>query len=232
MKKAITACLGLLAFAAFIVPATASATNDPQLTHPTGTLLAPEALITATNVGNTLLENTSGGTQLTCTTATMTGKLTKNKASTVEGNISSAHFTGTGAGLTCTGVFNATVEPIVSAAAPWCLRSGAGQATDEFVVLGGECEAAAPSKIKFNLITGVTKCEYQSTKTTAVRGEYTTHSTGDAVLTTPRAGQAPTNDGGFEEINKKVLCPDWGALRMSFTLETDTTASADPLYIS
>jgi len=52
-KKLILACMAIAAFAAFVLPATASATNDPQLTDSFGTV-AVGSLIAGTNVGNTI----------------------------------------------------------------------------------------------------------------------------------------------------------------------------------
>ena len=58
-KKLITACMAIAAFAAFVVPSTASATNDPQLTDTGG--LPKGAKIVGTNVGETLFTNTGWG---------------------------------------------------------------------------------------------------------------------------------------------------------------------------
>jgi hypothetical protein len=232
-KKLTTACVALVALAAFVLPAAAQATNKPLITHPTGTTLATGSLITGTNVGNTLLVTTGGETKLTCTTATMTGKLTSNTTGNVQGNITAATFTGGGSGGACTGIFNAVVVP---EGLPWCLKSNSEMENDEFQVSGGECGGTA-SKIKFTLkVFGseTQKCVYESTTTTAVKGTYTTHSTGDAVLTTPRAGGTLSGDSGFNKISDTTpfeLCPKSSALKMTFTLETDE-ATAKPLYIS
>src|SRR4051794_21243602 len=112
-KKLITACLALFALAAFALPAAAQAVNHPLITHPTGTKLATGVKITATNVGETLLVNTTTGAQeLACTTASMTGELIKNETGNIQGNITAASFTGTGSGGACTGSFlNPTIEP-------------------------------------------------------------------------------------------------------------------------
>src|ERR1044072_2672059 len=80
-KKIITACLALVALAAFALPATASAATDPQITHPTGTLLNPTGkectgnpgiCIVATQVcALTKLKSTDNkNTLLECTSAT------------------------------------------------------------------------------------------------------------------------------------------------------------------
>jgi hypothetical protein len=107
-KKLITACLGLVAFAAFALPAAASAANKPVITHPTGTPMTTRATtcttvgeagcLTGTNLGTTKLKNGEGTTTLVeCNTAKLTGSLTKNSAGTIEGDISTATFFGGGA---------------------------------------------------------------------------------------------------------------------------------------
>jgi hypothetical protein len=230
-KKITMACMALAALAAFALPATASATNDPQITHPTGTLLAAGSKITATQVGTSTLTDTSGNPELACSTGTMTGSLTKNSGGNVEGEISSAVFGGTGAQVAgepakeCTGLgFFSTNTSVTTLALPWCLRSTTTMVTDEFQVTAGKC--GTNGKIKFILAgTGIGNCEYEATG--AIKGTYKTHPE-DALLTV-----APTSaTSGFKKIAGSFICPTSGALSMSFTLETDTAASADPLYIS
>jgi hypothetical protein len=231
-KKLITACVALVALAAFVLPAAAQAANSPVFTDPTGTVLTGEPLIKGTNLGETLLVTTTGETKLKCTTATMTGKLKTNTTGNVQGNITSAAFTGTGSGGACTGIFNAIVVP---ESLPWCLKSTSTMETDEFQVSGAEC-GKTPTKIKFTLkVFGseTQKCVYESTTTTAVKGSFTTHSSGDAVLTTPRTNGTLSGDSGFTKISDTTpfeLCPKSSALNMSFTLETDEGGS--PIYIS
>jgi hypothetical protein len=233
-KKIMTACFALLALAAFALPAAAQAVNHPVVTHPTGTTLATGTKILGVNTLNTLLVTTTGETKLTCTSAKMTGTLTSNTTGNVQGTISSAEFKGSGSGEACTGIFNAVVDP---ESLPWCLKSTEAMGTDEFQVSGGEC-GKAPTKIKFTLtVFGSTtqKCVYESTETTAVRGEFTTDvSGGDAVLTTPRAGGTLSTDSGFVKITDDTigsLCPTSSALKMTFTLKTDNALN-EPLYIS
>jgi hypothetical protein len=232
-KKLITACLALFALAAFALPAAAQAVNHPVLTHPTGTILATKTKITATNVGETLLVNTAtSATELACTKASMTGELIKNETGNIQGNITAASFTGTGSGGACTGSFlNPTIEPT---GLPWCLKSNETMATDEFQVLGGKCTEAA-KKITFVLRVAGGECEYQSTTTTGVKGTFTTDSTGDALLSTPRAGHTANEDAGFTKIRDTVIfhpCPSSNGLQMTFTLETDVASPVEPLYIS
>jgi hypothetical protein len=221
-RKLIGAFLALAAFAAFAVaPSIASATNSPEITHPTGTRLATGTKIEATNIGTTIMTDASTNTLVECSTATMTGTLTKNDGSNVEGNITSASFSGTGSGGTCTGSFgNITVTPNPATnGMPWCLRSTSTMATDEFQLRGNECSKAVRA-IRFVLDApfGAT-CTYQ--RGSAVVGTLTTHPE-DAVLHVSHV-EFPLLEGSF-------ICPGAGYLDMSFTLETD--GSNSPLYIS
>lgn len=235
-KKITMACMALVALAAFALPATASATNDPQITHPTGTLLSTATLpkIVGTQVGGftRLWDTENKNVELECTSATMTGELTKNSGGTVEGKITSAVFGGTGAKsatepaneCTATSIFtvNTSVTPQVSAAAPWCLRSTPTMVTDEFQVSSGTC--GTNGKLKFILApTGVEACTYESTG--VVKGTYTTHPE-DAILHI----KPSQTTSGFKKISGSFICPSSGQLEMSFTLETDGTNQ--PLYIS
>ena len=96
-KKLITACMAIAAFAAFVLPATASATNDPTLTDDGGHV-AVGSKILATQVGNSFLRATSsdhkGSIQLTCSTGELTGTVLQNSGGTVEGEITFATFGG------------------------------------------------------------------------------------------------------------------------------------------
>jgi hypothetical protein len=222
-KKIIGACLALAAFAAFaVLPAVASA--SPELTHPTGKTVPVGTKILGTLVGGTsTLTDTSGNPLVHCTTATMTGEVTQNSGTSIQGKITSAIFGGTGPQEAmephpeCTGTFgNASVTALVSSAAPWCLKSTGG---DGFSVSGGACPGGGA--IKFILkSTTVGECEYESTK--AVTGTFATHPT-DAVLT--------VTESGFTKIRGGFFCPSSGKLDMSFTLETHSP-TVEPIYIS
>ncbi len=227
-KKLITTCLALFALAAFVLPAVASA--SPVVTHPTGTKLVPGAngvKIKATNIGNTLLTSTSGTTLVECSTASMTGTLTVNSGTSIEGNIESTSFSGTEAGGKCTGLGGIIVTTNVGNGVPWCLHSTGG---DEFQVRGGKC-SEVPRSITFAMDSGLgVTCHYE--RANSIKGTFTTHSTGDAILTVTGAGETGVTDTLFtKEAGDSVLCPADGTLDMAFTLETDT-ATAEPLYIS
>jgi hypothetical protein len=232
-KKLITGCLGLLALAAFILPASASAANA-TVTHPTGVILNPAGktctpglpgiCITATNIGNTIMWNTGHTTKLIeCTKATMTGSLITNTDQTIQGQIHTATFTGNQAENKCKGAFgNFVFHTNIGNGTPWCLDHEGNN--DNFTVTGGAC--GSPRSITFVLtVDGIGTCKYS--RAAAVEGTFTTHSTGDAILSV-----VPTVGSQFTKEEGGVLCPASGELEMSFTLETDTTASNDPLYIS
>jgi hypothetical protein len=58
------------------------------------------SLIKATDTNAPLLQDTSGNTLVTCSSATLTGELTKNSEGEVQGKITSATYRGTGAQAT------------------------------------------------------------------------------------------------------------------------------------
>jgi hypothetical protein len=242
-KKLIMACLGVFAFAAFVLPTVASAA--PELTHPTGTRLATGTKITATNVGNALFKE-DGGFGLTlaeCTNVKITGELTKNNGTEVEGTVSTATFQGAGSahdGMNeCSGLGSLTPttngggvdENTVAEGTPWCVRATSAMAADEFQVSGGACGGAA-RKITFILeTTSFGACKYERTAATGpIKGTFTTDtgtSPTDAIMHLA-AGANTTFTG---EAGNPGGCPTNGVLQMSFTLETDTS-TAEPLYFS
>ena len=242
-KKILTACIAAFALAALALPVAAQAANTPVITHPTGTVLNPTGkecggkpgiCISARNVGNSLMLDTSGNTQLTCTTVSMSGRLIKNTtAGGNEGQISAASFTGTGAEGRCTGFVNAKIDVL---GLPWCLKSNSEMVTDEFTITSSACGAAA-AKFKFQLTPSIGgTCSYESTKT-SLRGTYTTHSTGDAILAIPRSGLTTAEkntDVGFtntHDTSPFSVCPSSSMLSMSLTLKTPGPAT-EQLYIS
>jgi len=232
-KKIILACVALVAFAAFAIPTAASATNSPELvegsnppvTVPTGTK------IVATNVGNMVLFETGGSTPvLSCTTASITGTLIKNDGSNIEATIESAKIGGTVGTIIgepepeCTGLFNAGVTTL---GLHWCIRSTATMATDEFRVGSGTCPTTGT--ISFTLqrtkaTGGIEDCIYDSTE--ALKGIGTTGT--DLV----HFGRTPHNMNGFTRTAGAFPCPASTEIEMTFTIETDTTASNDPIIIN
>lgn len=233
-KKIIMACMALVALAAFALPAAASAANKPGLTHPTGTLLATGTKIVGKQLGSSFMYSTSGGAELECTSGTTTGTLLKNSGGTVEGEITSAVFGGTGALASgepapeCTGLgFFTTNTSVTPQGLPWCLKSTTLMAEDEFQITGGKC-GGTPTKIEFKLLpTGFSECIYQATQT-SMKGTFTTDTTGDAIMTLTRSN---SNSGFTKTAGGSFFCPTSSELEMKFTLETDN-ANKEPLYIS
>jgi hypothetical protein len=198
-KKLILAGMAITAFAAFVLPATASA--SPELTE-NGVTVPVGALIEGRNVGNTLF---TGPFEVVCGTAILTGSVTKNTGTKVEGTIPAKNtdFTGTATGGDCTSLLGATRVEVNS---ELCLTTAAAPA-DTFSVTG--C-AGAP--VQFTLeVTGTGKCKYS---TAAVNGSYTTNVTPNPVVVSEQ--EAKKIEGGF-------FCPASGKLDMTFNLYTDGT---------
>jgi hypothetical protein len=258
--------MALFALAAFALPAVASAENKPVITHPTGTpmsvrlpgeickVVGEAGCLVGTNIGTTKLKNGEGTTTLTeCTTAKLTGTLTKNSAGTIEADITTATFFGGGGVFNgmeeCKGInifpnFTVTTngtDPVgtrlegtedVENGTPYCLRSTPAMATDEFQLRGGTCTEAA-RKITFIFDTTPffenepnRECKYERAASEPIKGTFTTHPE-DAVLSL-----APGPNTKFKgEISNNILCPASGTLEMKFTMETDSVATS-PVYIS
>jgi hypothetical protein len=213
-KKLFAALMALAAIGAF---AAASASANPVLTHPTGTVLKTETLIKATNVGNTTMVTGLG--TVTCTAAQMTGKIkTNSTASGSEGEVTSASFSN------CTswaGAVTVTPGTLTSTnGLPWCLE--ATTASDEGKLRGGAC-ASAVRPIRFTLDFSFGECVYQ--RSTAANGTLRTDVAAgeDATVNLKEQEWTLFSGGG--------LCASSGKLNMTFTLETDT-ATAEPLYFS
>jgi len=244
-KKLMTGLLALVAFAALALPAIASASPEIGETtaggvwdklavhNPAKTCTEePSGCIKATNVGETLMTNSSGSVLTRCTTAVLTGELTKNSGTEIEGNVNSATFTGSGSESRCTATFgNSIVTPNVEVeeegkkvkhGLPWCIKAGGSLEKDEMTVRGGSCSETARD-IRFILdVLGGVECEYQ--RTTAIPGTFTTDTSGQDAETTITKQK-------FTRIRgSSLVCPSEGFLDMTFTLETDT-GTASPLYI-
>lgn len=209
-KKILVFVAAIMALA--VVPAAASATNSPELVE-AGKAVATGTNILATNSGNTLMTDSSGNVLLSCEVATMTGTVTKNDGSNIEGNITSASFKNKEAS-TCSGSLGATTvtpNPATNGL-PWCIRSTSTMATDEFQLRGNEC-AKTSRAIRFVLdLPFSVVCTYQ--RSGAVVGSFTTGE-GSTVLSISKQ-EFPLLEGGF-------ACPSAGFLDMSFKLETDVS---------
>lgn len=224
-KKSITTCLAMAAVAVFAMPAIASAAISPALTDSTGALVPAGTKVKATNIGNTLFTSDPSGPTVTCTSAILTGEITKNKGNgeAIEGNIESASFTGTSGpeAKECSSSLGAVnVTTAVSNGTPWCVKALPG-AGDVLNVRGGKCTEKARA-ITFILdvttIFGTVECAYErTTKTGPVTGTYTTQPA-DARGTI--AGGANSTFAG--ENTNPGTCPENGTLDMEFELQTST----------
>jgi hypothetical protein len=230
--------MAVAVFAASVDGATiASAANKPVLTHPTGTSLPTGTGFLGRQVGATGFYSTSGVKEMECSSGSMTGTLLKNSGGTVEGEISSASFGGTGAQVEgepepeCTsfGFFglNLSVTSNASSAEPWCIKSNTLMVEDTFMLSGGKCGVAA-TKIRFvELWTGFGECVYQATQA-SIKGTFTTDGTGDAVVTFTRSNI----NTGLSKVSGAFACPSSYEFELAFTLETDNGAAREPIYIS
>jgi len=255
-KKLITACLGVLALAAFALPTAASA--SPVVTHPTGTKLsltgqtcttASNAIcITGTNVGEATLYAADGTTVLLhCSKVVFTGALTANTGTHIEGDIHTATFSGTGAqdpkmvknmpectgtnGLPNTTVTSNGTDPVnVTKIDEEDVTNGTPWCitsnNDTFSLRGGTCTDPARA-IEFVLHpTELSSCVYSREK--AVTGTIQTDTEAGKDAT---ASVTPGEGSEFKKVSGGILCPTVGKLGMTITLETDKT-TAEPLYIS
>jgi hypothetical protein len=225
----------LVTLAAFaLVPPIAAATNDPDLTQPTGTMLATGSKIKGTNVGVGPAFTSNGTNLLQCSKAELTGTLTKNNGSEVEADIETFTASGTAPEGRCTGtgvlpithwVFNPGTNGL-----PWCLRSTPTMKDDEVQIRGGSCTAESrPIRLvqlttfeTFEKPTDVIECVYE--RSAAITGTYTTDSTGDGILAFTGAEWKLTAGG--------VACgTTWTVDLGTVTLERDE-ATVVPFYIS
>lgn len=224
--KLVKACIAMAAFAAlYVVPSMASAT---VLDVPTGTAAAVGSTIVGTNINHaetpTVTRMTTNVGSIECTTAELSGQITKNGA-VVEGDIETVTFTGT-AGVKphtthCSGngiIGNEVIvtpdhtNPVIHnniKSLPWCVKASEGGVT----VTGGEC--GKPRALTFKLHGNVT-CSYEKA---SVTGTYTKH---------PAQAIATIKDQEFKEIpaTSSIFCPDVGKLDMAFTLENGSGQAA------
>ncbi|HET7507606.1 MAG TPA: hypothetical protein VFJ53_04550 [Solirubrobacterales bacterium] len=202
-----------------VVPTAASA--SPQLTYPTGTRLAAGSKVTGTNVG--AVKFTTSSFIAECGSAPLTGELTSNTGTAMELSVTSASFSGTGAGGDCTsglGDVRITPNPATNGL-PWCMRATNGMSPDEFRFRGNSCiNALRPLRFVLDFTSPLLECVYE--KTGEIAGSFTTEPE-DARLSI---------SGSFEKIEGGLFCPSTMSLDMTTTLEADTTSSSDPMYIS
>lgn len=206
-----------------LVAATAPA-SAATLTAPTGSKLSAGSALKGTNIGAVLVTNLTGELLYRCDNAEMGGEVVTPGSVTTTFNVTSFIFRGTGAGETCTSGFGTTMQWTFAIAGglPYCIKTIAE--TDKWEWRGGKCSEATRS-IKWTVdFSDGGRCGYEKAGLT---GTFTTHSTGDAVLTSIKEGNSKRYEaeGGFSAF----LCPSEAQLDMSFTLETEAGAA---VYIS
>jgi len=210
-KKLILSCMALAAFAAFVLPASASAATA---TDPTD--VAVGASITSRNTGNAIFMETDGKTpQVTCSTGHAVGTVTQNSGGVFAGSITSFNFSGTAPlnpdnGLTeCTAPIGNAFVTVANL--PLSITAVAG--TDNFNVTGKEGK-----KVRFIIGSTIAgECEYESTGT-AITGTFTTSVTTVFTTNNTQAGS------GSKLIRGGFFCPTSGQLFMSFNLQTTNGA--------
>jgi len=150
----------------------------------------------------------------------------KNSSSTVEGEITTATYAGTGAVSAdnnlpeCTGSFGNVYITVTNT--PLCIKSTPVMAEDEGQVGGGGCGTFGPVKFTIGSTTAG-ECKYESTST--LKGDFTTG--GTETRLTIRNTQAGS---GVKLVSGGFLCPTSGMLTGSATLAT--TENGTKLTIS
>jgi hypothetical protein len=218
-KKILVFVAAIMALA--VVPAAASATNSPEAVESGGTKVLVGSKILATNTETTKMTDINGNTVLSCENAWMTGEVTKNDGSNVEGTITAAEFKNKET-TTCSGTLGSAVQVTPHPGSnpstnglPWCIRSTSTMATHEFQVRGNSCSGLArPIRFILHAPFG-NECVYQ--RTAAIPGTYTT-GIGSTTLAISKVE--------FERLSGAFPCPDKAFLDMKFTLETDVSPFA------
>jgi hypothetical protein len=190
-KKLIMACMAIAAFAAFVVAPAASA--SPVLTSE-GKVVPVGTSITGKNTGAITF---TGGFNVACSSADLSGTVTKNSENQIKGEIpvGGASFTGTGTGGDCT---SALGNVKVTVNTKLCMETK-GTTVDTETITG--CGASVVFTLE---ITGTGPCKYS---TASITDTYTTNIT--PASTTVSEQEAKKSEGGF-------FCPSSGKLDMVF----------------
>ncbi|MGN6588416.1 MAG: hypothetical protein ACTHKT_13260 [Solirubrobacterales bacterium] len=224
-KKLMMACMAIAAFAAFVIAPAASA--SPVLTEGTTAVLPhntaktctedPTGCIIGTNTGVTKF--TASGFNVECDHDVLTGWVTKNSGTKIEGTVPAgkAEFHGTGTGTDCTSALGPVKVTVTS---ELCLATGEITTSNGTKDPDGVTVTGCGANVKFDLeITGTGNCEYS---TASVLGTYLTN----AAATVNISEQAASKVAGG------IFCPSSGKLDMDFDLYTDNLPTETPLTIS
>jgi polyisoprenoid-binding protein YceI len=210
-KKLILAGMAIAAFAAFMMPAAASA--SPVLTSE-GVKVPLLTKIIGTSTETPTL---TGAFNVTCSKAKITGTVTKNSGTNVEATVpvGGATYEGTGTNGDCTSALGSTKVTVNS---ELCLASAANDTVNITGCLNAK-EESLP--VTFTLeITGTGPCKY---KTALVNGTHNTNITPATIKVSEQ--EAKLEEGGF-------FCPASGKLDQDFDLYTDNLPTETPLTIS
>lgn len=199
----------------------AAPANAAELAYPTGTKLATGSALEGQNVGEARATNGSGKSLWECTAVSVTGSLVKNDGGSIESELEYVSFSGTATESRCTSSFgNLKITTAVENGLPWCIRSTAAMAENEFQMRGGKC---AESSRQIRIIvdsSAIGECTYN--REAAISGTFTTHPE-DAILAIS-AAEFSREAGSF-------LCPSVTWLDLSLTLEKDA-AGVNPVYFT
>jgi hypothetical protein len=190
-KNLIMASLAIAAFAAFAVAPVASA--SPVLTSE-GKVVPVGTSITGKNTGAITF---TGGFNVACSSADLSGTVTKNSENQIKGEIpvGSASFGGTGTGGDCTSALGSVK---VTVNTKLCMET-------KSTVVDTETITGCGASVVFTLeITGTGPCKYS---TASMTDTYTTNIT--PASTTVSEQEAKKSEGGF-------FCPGSGKLDMVF----------------
>jgi hypothetical protein len=203
-RKIIVGCMAISALAAFATPPASAAHLREGST--TGQTLAAGASVTAASVGNVLF---TGGFGATCTSAHMSGTVTKDENGTIAVEVPALNpiIAGTGAGGDCTSALGDVKWTVNS---KLCLHIPANTDNATFTGCG--------VNVTFSLnLTGVGVCKY----TTANFG---------AVITTdkpelPKDAEVNISSQPFTKEEGSFFCPSNGQLDMEVVLTTTSGAT-------
>lgn len=218
-------CMSWAIIMTLALPAAAQASPELGETVESGTFqrITGTPKIRARSVGTSVKFISGGTTLVECNSSELTGTLTANTGTEIRADIESISFTGAEAGGKCKSSFGGAtaVDTNIGNGVPWCF-STTGE--DKYSIRGDSCALATRSITFVWTTTTVGPCYYN--RTSALTGTYTTHSTGDAILTAAPSG----NTEFFKESPSGLFCPSAVQLELQFTLETDV-AGTSPLYI-
>ncbi|MGN6587630.1 MAG: hypothetical protein ACTHKT_09195 [Solirubrobacterales bacterium] len=203
LKKLITACAAIAAFAAFVVAPVASA--SPVLTE-SGVAVPVGAEVKGSNTGTFRFEG-SGGYTIECSTASLAAKVTANSGTQIKLEAGAGGFTtsGTGTGADCT----ANWGPTTLTWGKMCFETVKGADTVSITGCG------ASMTLTTN-ITGAAICKYTAANLT---GSFITNA--DATIN--------MNSLTVKLVEGGILCP----AEVKFNLDFDlTTTGGTTLSIS